>query len=90
LPWTIHYCYHTTDINIPYSSWYVSSVGNSKSNPSRLKAESNLSLVVLAVVVVEVLVVLGETAAEALSNDTNPSGDESFGAWLPMVSLALC
>jgi hypothetical protein len=87
----VHYYHQTTDINIPYSSWYVSSVGNSKSNPSRLKAESNLSLVVLAVVVVVVVLVgLDETAAEALSKDTNPSGDESFGAWLPTVSLPLC
>jgi hypothetical protein len=46
---------------------------------------------VLAVaVVVVVLVVLDETAAEALSKDTSPSGDESFCAGLSTVSLALC
>lgn len=42
------------------------------------------------VVLVVVLVVLGDTAAEALSKDTSPSGDESFGAGLSTVSLALC
>jgi hypothetical protein len=77
-----------TNVTIPYSSWYVSSVGNSKSNPSRLKAESSLSL--LTVVVVVALVVVDETAADALSSDTSPSGTESFGARLSTVSQGLC
>jgi hypothetical protein len=40
--------------------------------------------------VVEVILVVGETAADALSNDTNPSLAESFNSGLSTVSLGLC